>query len=72
MAEFQNAIRNGGGTRANAQTAHYSCALVHLGEIAYRTSGRVEFNPQTETFVGNDDANAMLSKEYRAPYLMPT
>jgi hypothetical protein len=46
--------------------------LVHLGEIAYRTSGRVEFNPQTETFVGNDDANAMLSKEYRAPYLMPT
>jgi len=32
----------------------------------------VEFNPQTETFVGNDDANAMLSKEYRAPYRMPT
>lgn len=72
MAEFQNAIRSGGGTRANAKTAHYSCALVHLGEIAYRTSGRVEFNPQTETFVGNDDANAMLSKEYRAPYLIPT
>ena len=71
MAEFQNAIRSGGATRANAQTAHYSCALVHLGEIAYRTSGRVEFNPHTETFVDNDDANAMLSKEYRAPYLMP-
>ena len=67
MAEFQNAIRSGGGTRANAQTAHYSCALVHLGEIAYRTAGRVEFDPQTETFVGNDDANAMLTKEYRAP-----
>ena len=72
MAEFQHAIRSGGGTRANAETAHYSCALVHLGEIAYRTAGRMEFNPQTEKFVGNDAANAMLSKEYRAPYLMPT
>ena len=68
MHEFQTAIRKGTGTKANAQTAHYSCALVHLGEIAYRTQGRLDFDPKAEQFVGNDDANALLTKEYREPF----
>ena len=68
MHEFQTAIRKGTGTKANAQTAHYSCALVHLGEIAYRTQGRLDFDPKAEQFVGNDEANALLTKEYREPF----
>jgi predicted dehydrogenase len=71
MHEFQAAIRNRTTTKANPQTAHYSCALVHLGEIAFRTAGRLDFDPKTETFVDNDDANALLTKEYRKPYTLP-
>ena len=70
MHEFQTAIRTGSATKANAQTAHYSCALVHLGEIAYRTDGRLDFDPQKEQFINNDKANALLTKEYRAPYVL--
>jgi len=31
------------------------------------------FDPKTETFpgTGNDKANAMLTREYRAPYIVP-
>ena len=71
MKEFLSSIRTREMTKANPQTAHYSCALVHLGEIAYRTSGRVDFDPQTETFKNNDEANALLTKEYRKPFVLP-
>ena len=71
MAEFLNAVRNRTPTKANAQTAHRSCALVHLGEIAYLTRGRLDFNPKTEQFVDCDEANELLGKVYREPYGLP-
>lgn len=71
MAEFLNAVRNRTGTTADPETAHRSCALVHLGEIAYRTKGNLEFDLETERFRNCDEANALLGKEYRAPYGLP-
>ncbi len=72
MAEFLNAVRNRTPTKANAQTAHRSCALVHLGEIAYLTRGRLDFDPKKEQFVDCDEANELLDKVYREPYGLPT
>ncbi len=46
-------------------------ALVHLGEIASLTRGRLDFDPQTEQFVDCPEANALLTKEYRSPYMLP-
>ena len=71
MRDFLNAVRTRESTRAAAHIAHSSCALVHLGEIAYRTGGRVDFDPDKETFISNDTANEMLSKSYRDPYGLP-
>ena len=68
MADFLTAVRTRKPTRASAQIAHRSCALVHLGEIAYRTGGRVDFDPAASRFVDNDAANEMLTKQYRSPY----
>ena len=72
MAEFFDAVRNRKPTKANPQTAHRSCALVHLGEIAYLTRGRLDFDPKTEKFVDCDEANQLLDKSYRQPYGLPT
>jgi hypothetical protein len=72
MADFLNAVRTRKtNTRANALTAHRSCAVVHLGEIAYRTEGRVDFDPEIERFVNCDTANELLTKEYRVPFELP-
>ena len=71
MQEFLEAIRTRKKTKANAQTAHYSCAIVHLGNIAFETKGRLDFDPKTETFVDCDEANEMLGKAYRQPYSLP-
>ena len=71
MAEFLNAIRYRTPTKASAEVAHRSCALVHLGEIAFRTTGRLDFDPAIERFVDCDEANLMLSKIYREPFGLP-
>jgi predicted dehydrogenase len=71
MAEFLNAVRNRTATKANPQTAHLSCALVHLGDITNQTRGRLDFDPDEERFIDCDEANALLDKEYRTPYGLP-
>ena len=70
MRNFLDAVRYRRTTRASAETAHRSCALVHLGEIAFRTSGQLDFDPERQRFVDNDLANEMLSKSYREPYTL--
>ena len=56
---------------ADIEEGHYSALLCHLGNIAYRTGKRLEFDPQSETFTGDAQASAMLSRDYRKPYELP-
>ena len=55
------------------QTGHLASSLAHLGNISYRLGRQLEFDPVAERFKGEgeNEANAMLSREYRAPYLLP-
>lgn len=54
------------------EEGHYSSALCHLGNISYRLGQTLEFDPETEQFKGNAEANAMLTREYRSPFAVPT
>jgi len=72
MEEFLTAVRTRGATSSSAEIAHGSAALVHLGEIASRTTGQLEFDAATSRFKGCDEANQMLTKPYRSPYELPT
>lgn len=54
------------------ETAHMASSLAHLGNIAYRLGRTLNFDPQKEMFVGDKQANAMLTRKYRAPYVIPT
>lgn len=56
---------------AEIEQGHLSSALCHLANIAQRTRRTVAFDPQTETFPGDDEANSMLSRQYRSPYVVP-
>ncbi|OGV69914.1 MAG: hypothetical protein A2283_11095 [Lentisphaerae bacterium RIFOXYA12_FULL_48_11] len=49
----------------------YSCALIHLGNIAYRLGRNLEFDPATMRFPHDEEANRMLTREYRAPFIVP-
>jgi hypothetical protein len=50
---------------------HLSVTLAHLANISYRTGRKLQFDPDAERFVNDDEANGYLTREYRAPYVMP-
>jgi predicted dehydrogenase len=57
---------------AEVNEGHLSTAMMHLGNIAYRTGKKLTFDGKTERFVNDDEANSYLTrKEYRKPYLLP-
>jgi predicted dehydrogenase len=70
---FVNAIRNGDPKKFNKsiEEGFYSCALIHLGNISYRLGRSLNFDPAKQRFINDDEANGMLRREYRAPYIMP-
>jgi predicted dehydrogenase len=53
------------------ETAHLSSALAHLGNISFRLGRVLQFDPQKEKFVADEEANKMLSRNYRAPFVVP-
>ena len=71
MQNFLNSIRSREPAKADAEIAHRTCALIHLGETAYRSKTVLEFDPKTETITNSRAASAMLTKTYREPYGLP-
>jgi len=55
------------------QTGHLASSLAHLGNISYRLGRQLEFDSVAERFIGEgeNEANNMLTREYRAPYILP-
>jgi hypothetical protein len=46
--------------------------LCHLGNIAHRVGRKLTFNAETESFRGDAEANALLSREYSSRFEMPS
>jgi len=73
FANFLQAVRTRDVDSLNGpvETVHYSSGLAHLGNVAFRVGRQLDFDPRTEQFVGDDEANAMLTREYRKPFVVP-
>ena len=72
MDNFLECLRSRKPTQSTPDIAHLSCALVHLGEIAYRTGDVLSFDPQKERFRDNPRADRLLTKTYRKGYGLPS
>jgi len=53
------------------EEGHLSSALPHMANIAYRLGRTLKFDGKTEKFVGDAEADKLLTREYRAPYVIP-
>lgn len=56
---------------AEIEETFLSTALCHLGNISYRVGRELKFDPARLRFVGDPDADRLLTREYRAPYIVP-
>ena len=68
-----DAIRAGDRTKLNSEIeeGHLSAALPHLANIAYQVGRTLTFEGTKERFVGDTQADALLTRTYRAPYVIP-
>lgn len=71
VANFCAAIRGDAKLSADAEIGHLSTALCHLGNIATRLGRSLTFDPAAEQIVGDDEANAMVRREYREHWGTP-
>ena len=73
FANFIDGVRarSAKGLHGPVETAHTSSALAHLGNISYRLGRRLKFDPSNEKFIGDTEADAMLTRKYRKPYVVP-
>jgi predicted dehydrogenase len=56
----------------DVEEGYMSTAMMHLGNIAYKTRRKLNFDGETEKFVDDDDANTYLSRQVeREPYVLP-
>jgi len=56
---------------ADIEEGHVSSAYCHLGNIAYRLGRKLRINPSTESFINDPEADAMLTRDYREPFVVP-
>ncbi len=70
---FIDAVRAQDPTMVNApaEEGHKSSALCHLGLISARLKRTMQFDTEKCQFIGDEEANQMLTRNYRAPYTLP-
>ena len=73
FSNFISAIRSGnyGELHCDILDGHMSSALPHLANIAYRVGETLEFNGEFEEFIDNREANLLLTRRYRHPFVVP-
>ena len=68
---FLECMRSRQKPHADIEIGRLSTTLTHLGNISHHLKRDVKFDPATETFNGDNEANAMLRKQYRKGYELP-
>jgi len=69
---FVDCMRSRKLPNADVEPGHMGACLEHLGNISYRLGNqKLVFDPQTEKFVGNEEANQYLKAAARKHYRIP-
>ena len=72
-ANFIGAVRSRRREDLTAEVAEgaLSCDLMHLANISYRVGRTIHWDSKTRTCTGDPEANKLLTREYRAPFVVP-
>jgi predicted dehydrogenase len=65
---FLECVRSRQAPVENLEVGHHVSTVAHLGNVALRSKSRIEWNAADEQVAGNEEANRLLSRPYRAPW----
>ena len=73
FANFIAAVRTGSQADLTGpiQSSYKSDILHHMANISYRVGRKLEFDSSRRVFVGDSEANALLTRNYRRPFVVP-
>jgi predicted dehydrogenase len=66
--DFHNCIRTRQKPICDVEIGHRSVTVCHLGTIAIRLGRTLHWDPETEQFVGDEEANRWVNKPMRPPW----
>ena len=68
---FLSDLRSRKKPAADALVGHHAAIAGHLANISYRVGGRkLRWNSRSETIEHDAEAQALLTREYREPYVL--
>lgn len=68
VVDFAQAVRTRKKFALNEDNAHRSCTLVNLAKIAVRLGRPLRFDPVTQRFINDPEANRLVFQPMRAPW----
>ena len=67
---FLDCVKSRKQTLTPVETAHHSAIPGHLGLIAMLVGRKIKWDAQIERIVGDDEASKLLTRSYRAPWMV--
>ena len=68
--DFLDCIKTRRQTYAPAEIGHRTATICHIGNIAMILGRKLQWSPETERFADDEQANAMLSRPMRSPWVL--
>ncbi len=68
VRNFLDCVRSRKDPAATVEIGHRTNTVCQLSDIATRLKRKLHWNPAKEQFVGDDEANKMLTRDMRAPW----
>jgi predicted dehydrogenase len=68
---FLDCIKSRKQPNSDVEIGRLSTMICHLGNISHHLGRDIHFDPKTETFGDDKEANSLITKNYREPYTLP-
>ena len=66
--DFLNCVKSRRETMAPAEVGHRTATLAHIATISMLLGRKLQWNPEAERFVNDEEANRMLTRPMRSPW----
>jgi predicted dehydrogenase len=68
VTDFLESVKYRAPFALNESNGHRSCTIINLGKIALQLGRTLNFDPEAQVFINDDEANKMINPPMRAPY----
>jgi predicted dehydrogenase len=69
IINFLDSVKHRKPFALNESNGHRSCNLVNMGKIALQLNRSLKFDPISQLFIGDEEANRLVDPPMRAPYI---